>query len=139
MNLQYLNFLKLITKDEISLLKEINRSVNVDKNNRYKFLLIPQFDKRLFAPFIDSLKEDRLYTVFPIISINALINEPHLALSETILITKYSNWEVLYNYINDKFLISQNQFTINENYFYLILKYKEVSLNFNDINKFILL
>jgi hypothetical protein len=60
-----------------------------------------------------------------------------MILSQQILITKYSSWLLISNYINTKIEQSFDLFNINElPRFNIILKYKQVEIEFQEHKKF---
>lgn len=77
------------------------------------------------------LDDTKVYTLIPFISINNRSDEPYLILSQQILVTSYSNSLNITNYISRKIEQSFYFFNINElETFNIVLKYKQVELNF---------
>jgi hypothetical protein len=71
------------------------------------------------------------------LSINNKIDEPYIILSRQILITRYSDELLITNYINRKIYQSFDLFEINKlEKFHIVLKYKQVSFNFNEYDTF---
>ena len=91
------------------------------------------FHTEYFYNFIDSMKSNSLYMITPLILINNNKDKPYIVLSKSILISKYSSYKLIEEYLNLKYKEFLNDFNINElEEFYLILKYKKV---YFDINK----
>jgi hypothetical protein len=66
------------------------------------------------------------------LSKNGVESNPHLILSRQILLSYFSNPELLINYFNSQIEIANLDFEINnlDKNFYLIFKYKKVILEF---------
>jgi hypothetical protein len=73
------------------------------------------------------------YIIIPLISMYAKDNDPHIILSKQILVSNYSSSKVIYDYINFKLDQAIVDFGINNvengNYYYLIFKYKKITLD----------
>ena len=71
------------------------------------------------------------------ISINCEKDDPQLILSRQILLSKYSNYILLINYIYERYELTRSQFGLeNLQHFYLVFKYKEIEIDFQSYNKF---
>jgi hypothetical protein len=74
-------------------------------------------------------------TIIPFISISRKIDDPYLILSRQILLTKYSNYVTVNDYLVDKINMAIEQFMFNQdgdNHFFLLFKYKKVKFDFKD-------
>jgi hypothetical protein len=124
----WIELLKITSKDNINLLKDVGKHIKFNKNGKYCF--IPYSRLFLITQFIDSLETDQLYTVIPLISFDGKNENPHLILSEQILITKYSDPKTIFDFINNQLDIAIQDFGINnlDRFHYLIFKYKKIVL-----------
>ena len=77
-----------------------------------------------FSNFINNLDSNSLYYFIPIIKINFDLNNPYIVLSNSILISKFSDYRLIHYYVYNKFNQSINDFKLDRNINYLInLKY----------------
>jgi predicted metallo-beta-lactamase superfamily hydrolase len=132
----YSQFLKLISADRITLLKDINRAINIDKSDRSRYFMIPNFEIKLIKEFILTLDEESLYSIIPIISISARTSDPYITLGNTILVSSYSNYVIVNDYLLDRFKMANNQFNTNFENYYLLFKYKKVLIDLNHLNSY---
>jgi len=87
--------------------------------------------------FITKLELDNVYTVIPILSMFAKINDPHIILSKQILVSNNSSSKLIHEYLDFKL----NQAIIDfgavnldgSNYFQLIFKYKKVTFDLSKL------
>jgi hypothetical protein len=134
MNLRF--FLEHISRNNITLLADINKEFFIDQANKSHYYEIYNFEREYFYNFITNLNSNSLYTVIPIISIKNNINEPYMVLSRSILVSKYSDYKLFREYIYSKYLKSLEDFGIDGlEDFNITLKYKKVRLDINQINK----
>jgi hypothetical protein len=134
MNLRF--FLEHISRNNITLLADINTEFFIDQANKSHYYEIYNFEREYFYNFITNLNSNSLYTVIPIISIKNNINEPYMVLSRSILVSKYSDYKLFREYIYSKYLKSLEDFGIDGlEDFNITLKYKKVRLDINQINK----
>jgi hypothetical protein len=104
------------------------------KSNYYE--INNNFEMEYFYNFITNLDNNSLFTVIPIISIKNNFNEPYMVLGKSILVTRYSSYKLIHHDIYSKYLKSLDDFGIDGlEDFHIILKYKKVKLNINQINK----
>ena len=76
--------------------------------------------------FIDNLKDNEIYIVDPIISINCKYTDPCITLSRQFLVTNNSNPILIYNYLLNQFEKARNDFDYHDDYYFLVLKYKSI-------------
>jgi hypothetical protein len=104
-----LELLKRISINNISFLKDINKNIQINKNGKFKYLYINKYDFNKIIEFIENLEDNSIYTVIPIISIYGNDEDPHLILSKQILLSYYSNPNII-----NKYLIKQLDKTVEE-------------------------
>jgi len=80
-----INIIKNISSNKITLLKDINSNILIDKRGKFQYFYIPNFEIRGVRDFISKIDENSIYTVIPIISRFAKDNDPHIILSKQIL------------------------------------------------------
>jgi hypothetical protein len=97
--MSFIDLLKVISKHGITLQKDINRRFDIDKSGKSDYFLIRNFEIKLISLFIESLDSKGLYSLIPMISINGKVDEPFITLTNSILITNYSNYVTIHNYI----------------------------------------
>jgi hypothetical protein len=130
MKTTYIELLKRTSKTNITLLKDVNKNFNVNKNGKFQYYYIPFSEIKGIADFLFHLKGDSLYTVIPKISMFGKDEDPYIVLSKQILMSKYSDPKTI-----SDFLISQSEIAINDfeltslnKFHYLIFKYKKIVL-----------
>jgi hypothetical protein len=130
-----INILKNISNKDITFIKDVSKLFKIDKTGEFKYFINYNFDIKGIKQFILTLDDKSIYTIIPFISINCKTDDPFLTLSKQILVTKYSNYETINNYLGDKLNDAVDQFMFNENgnnHFYLIFKYKKFKIDFNE-------
>jgi hypothetical protein len=129
--------LSIISTNEITMLKDIDNVITINKNGKFKYFHIPSADKLGFINFISKLENEAVYTVIPLISMLAKDNEPHIILSKQILVANNSSAKIIHDYFTLKLDQAILDFGItnleNANYYYLILKYKKVHFDFSKL------
>jgi hypothetical protein len=107
--------------NSLNMLKDVSKHIKFNKYGKFKYCFIPYAEMRLIEDFINSLEPNLLYTIIPLISFDGKNEKPHLILSEQILITKYSNPELLIVFIHDQLNIAFIEFDFNlDNKFYFL-------------------
>ena len=137
MNSKYIDLFNLISTKEITLLKDLDRKMWITKKSKFEHTVFAElYDNSIFK-FLCSLEHEKFYILIPMLSINNKIDEPYIILSRQILITRYSDELLITNYINRKIYQSFDLFEINKlEKFHIVLKYKQVSFNFNEYDTF---
>lgn len=129
--------LRMISTNEITMLKDINNLISINKSGQFKFCYIPSLEIVGLINFISKLDKDSIYTVIPIISMLGKESDPQIILSKQILVSNNSSSKVIHDYLNYKLEFAIQDFGINNldngNYFHLILKYKKVTFDFNKL------
>jgi hypothetical protein len=105
-------FLNLISNKKITMLKDIDKLIDITKTGNFKYFYINNMEIAGINSFIHRLHEDAVYTIIPMISMFAKDNDPHLILSKQILITKYSSYITV-----NEFLVEQLNTFLTDFYF----------------------
>jgi len=130
------NLLRNTSTEEITMLKDINNLINIDKAGKFKYCYISNSQTIGIINFISKLEENQFYTLIPIISMFAKDNDPHIILSKQILVTSYSSSKILDEYLSeqlDKAILDFGLTAIENGYYHLIFKYKKVNLDFSKL------
>jgi len=128
-------FLKHISIKDITLMSDVHKDLFIDKSGKFHYYESKNFYMEFFYNFITGLSSNSLYTVIPIISVKNSPDEPYIVLSNSILVTKYSDYKLVHNYIFERYLKSKDSFEIIDDDFLLVLKYKRVKLDINQIKR----
>ena len=128
----YIDLLKSTSNNEITLLRNINKIIKTNKNGKFNYFYIPNFQINEIKNFISKLEVDSLYTIIPMISIYGKDEEPYLILSKQILVTNYSNHLTISNFISNQLEIALNDFNfkLDRKYHFLIFKFKKINVLF---------
>lgn len=127
----------VISNKDIAFLYELNYKLKINKNGKFKYFKMNNFELEDIKNFLNNLDHDKIFTLIPFISINDRVDEPFTILSQQILITKNSNPVLLANFIDSK--ISKTFELFNSNIdisFYTIFKYKSIEIDYKSINNF---
>lgn len=128
----------LISTKNITFLNNLNDKIKIIKDGKFIYFKNFLLDIDSIENFLIQLDSDKIYTVIPILSINDRKDQPFIVLSQQILVTKFSNPKLLYNYINEKLISSEDLFNMEQmNRYYTILKYKAVEIDFESYKKFL--
>ena len=124
-----LELLKNTSNNKITFLSDINHYVEINKSGKFKYFINYNFVIKLIKEFIDTLKPFSLYVMIPLISKTGKINDPYIILSKQILITEFSNYITVNEFLAEQLNTFLTDFELREidNYF-LIFKYKKISL-----------
>lgn len=124
--------LKNISINQITMLKQINKKIKLDKIKNTK-IFTSNFGIFDCFKFIENLENDKIYIVVPILTINSLIDEPYIILSQQFLITRNSKGLTLKKFIYNKINECNDLYNINKlDNCRLLYKYKEVNININE-------
>lgn len=130
--------LNQISTNNITFLDDIDKSIKIDKTNKSYYFKIFILSTEGIYMFFNNLEHNGVYLVNPFISINDLNSDPYLTLSKHFLVTRLSNPYLISNYLNNQLVKAENDFgfdlIIENNNYFLILKYKLVKLDFNKGN-----
>lgn len=128
----YLELLQNTSKNKITLLKDVNYRIKIDKMGKFKYVYIPYFDFKKITEFIRSLNDYQIYTLIPILSMDGRDEDPQIILSKQILVTEFSNYVTVNEFLVDQLNTFLTDFDLEEieNYF-LIFKYKKFSIKIN--------
>jgi hypothetical protein len=124
-----LELLKNTSNNKITFLSDINHCVEINKSGKFKYFINYNIDIKLIKEFIDTLNPFSLYVMIPLISKTGKLNDPYIILSKQILVTKYSNYIIVNEFLVEQLNTFLTDFELGEidNYF-LIFKYKKISL-----------
>jgi hypothetical protein len=129
--------LHLISTKEVTLLKELNKLININKQGKFYFKNIPSFQIIHILNFINKLEDNSIYTIIPMISMFGKDDDPYIIISKQILVSKQSSPLLIHDFLYDKMELAIQDFGINNldqgNHFYLIFKYKKVTLDFSKL------
>jgi hypothetical protein len=129
--------LQLISTKEITLLKELDKLIHIEKQGKFKYKNIPSFQLINIINFINSINDDSIYTIIPMISVFGKDDDPYLIISKQILVSKFSSSQLIHDYLYDRMLIAIQDFGINNlengNKYYLVFKYKKITLDFSRV------
>ena len=129
-------FLKLISIDSVTFLHSINKDFFIDKSGKSNYYEIKFWEIEYFSDFVNNLDSNSLYTIIPIISPSNDYNKPYLVLSRTILVSKYSNYKNIHQFLNDRYHESMNDFGFKSlEQYTLIFKYKKVKIDLSQIKR----
>lgn len=126
----HIELLKRISNSNITLLKDVNKQIQINKNGKFKYYYLPFFDFNKIIEFIDNLENNYLYTIIPLIFLYGRDEDPHIILSKQILISSFSNPRIINDYLIKQLEKIVDDFGINlENkFYYLIFKYKKIEI-----------
>jgi hypothetical protein len=137
-NNKFENILKVFSSTQISLLSDVNKTINVNTYGEFKYFNIFRCNVRDIENFVLNLDSSKIYTVIPILSINKSFDDPYIILSKQLLITKYSSPLIVHEFLMTKYHRTDELFEIGDlQYFWLTLKYKPVEFDFENYRKFI--
>jgi hypothetical protein len=130
---------KYLSTNDISFLIDIDKTIEINKSGKAYYFKMFRIEIDLLQNFIFNLNEKQIYMINPIISISSKHNSPYVTLSRQFLITNNSNPVLIHNYLSDQLLIFRDDFAYEYNNYFLIFKYKTVSLIIESlINKLII-
>jgi len=126
----HIELLKRISNSNITLLKDVNKQIQINKNGKFKYYYLPFFDFNKIIEFIDNLENNYLYTIIPLIFLYGRDEDPHIILSKQILISSFYNPRIINDYLIKQLEKIVDDFGINlENkFYYLIFKYTKIEI-----------
>jgi hypothetical protein len=92
---------------------DVSKKFLMNRSGEFKYFSNFNFDAKLTSHFIASLEDGTLYTLIPLISISGLHADPYLILSKQIIISKYSNHNIINGYLANRLLIVIEQFGLS--------------------------
>jgi hypothetical protein len=129
-------FLKTISVNDIHLQCHFKKEIYLNHSNKSSYIFYRDYETQHFNDFISSLDSNKLYSVIPMISIKACLNRPYIVLSQSILLSKYSNYHMLNYYIHNKHMEVMDEFGMkNIDNPVLTLKYKNILIDLNQLNR----
>jgi hypothetical protein len=121
---------KNVTTKNITFLVDFDKTINIDKSGKYYYYKIYMGSSDGIDIFLRNLKDDEIYLVNPLISINCRYNEPYLTLSRQFLISNESNHTLIHKFMGTKFNQAENDYEFDVDNFFLVFKYKSVKLEY---------
>jgi hypothetical protein len=88
-----------------------------------------KIDLDLLTNFITNLNENEIYLINPVIFIHCKHNDPYVTLSRQFLITNKSNPTFIEKYLLNQLFKFRDDFQFDDDYYFLIFKYKSVILD----------
>ena len=133
MNLKKL--LGLISTKDITFNSSVNKEFKIQAENRFNIYNFNNFINLIeITQFLETLESDRVYVIIPLISKTNNSSDPWLILSKMVLITKHSNSELIYNYLNKQWLKAQDDFRMEPYHLQFNIKYRPVTFT-TKVNK----
>jgi hypothetical protein len=127
----------LVSNKDIAFLFELNHKLKINKNGKFKYFKMNNFELDDVKNFLNNLDHDKIFTLIPFISINGRSDEPFIILSQQILITRDSTPVLLTNFIDTKINKTFELFNSNNDIsYYTIFKYKSIEIDYKSINNF---
>jgi len=121
--------IKYISTRDISFVFEVNKKINIDKFDKPYYFEMFRIELDYITNFLNNLRENEVYLINPKISINNTSN-PYLSLSNQFLVTNKSNPALIADFLNFRLEIARDDFKFDDDYYWLIFKYKRVELNY---------
>lgn len=124
----YIELLKSTSNTKIAFLRDVKKTIKIDKRGRFNHFYLHLFDIKGIEMFILNLNKNNFYTLIPLITKYGKSEDPHIILSNQILVTAYSNPEIIYDFLEKQIEIVINDFEISNlnDFHYLIFKYKKI-------------
>lgn len=115
------------TTNQIDFLHNIDRSLSIDKCEKFYYLKIHNWEISHITLFLNNIRNNEIYTVFPFISTSGIKDEPYLRLSDHFLVTNKSNPELISNFLNEQW--HKTDFTTENGILYFKIKRIFISKN----------
>nr|UEP17204.1 hypothetical protein [Russula sp.] len=114
-----------LTTNNISFLKDIHPSINVDKRSRWRQHYFDGLDIVQISSFIKFIGDDKIYLLIPLFMDSKSLSKPTLNLSEPFLVNNKSNSVLITRFILDQYYSSG--FKLKEDIpFIFSIKFKRV-------------
>lgn len=139
MNLEDLRseIFNVISTKEITYLKELDNRIIINKTGKFNFFKVVELTINNITKFLNELEDNKVYSLFPLVSANNNPDEPYILLSQSFLVTNKSDPLLIARFVHDKCMLTGKLFNIPEfDEFSIIFKYKPVEITFNYKNKF---
>jgi len=108
---------KHITTDKISFLIDFDKTINIDKSGKAYYYRTFNIEQIGITNFISNLKDEEIYLVNPLISINCRIDNPYLTLSRQFLVSNESKPALITKFLSTKLIHAEDDFGFDsENY-----------------------
>jgi hypothetical protein len=89
-----------LTQNSISFISTLDKSLIVDKSNKYNYLKLNGLEIFDFVQLLSKIhKFEDIFLIFPFISTSEKMGDPYLRLSEPFFITKQSNPRVISEFL----------------------------------------
>ena len=130
---KFKEFLRSISVSDITLMHHIKKDVYINKTSKANYYNLANAD---LLNFISVLQGNSLYSVIPMLTINAKSDKSYIVLSHSILVSRFSNTRILEQFIHDKHLESVDDFGIeNIENLEIVLKYRKINLDLDRLNR----
>ena len=90
------------TSYKIDFLNHIDKNLSIDKSEKFFYFKVYNWKISHITLFLNNIKDNEIYTVFPFISTSGLMKDPYLRLSDHFLVTNKSNPELISNFLDDQ-------------------------------------
>jgi hypothetical protein len=94
--------ISLISTKEITMLKDIDAVIKINKIGKFKYFYIPNMEIVGINKFISKLYSNSAYIIIPLITMFAKDNDLIFILSTQILVSNNSSAKVIHDYLNNK-------------------------------------
>lgn len=116
-----------LTVNNITFLKNIHSSINVDKTSGWRHHYFETINIGELSSFITKIGDDRIYLIIPLLSSSQSLSIPTLNLSEPFLVDNKSNPNLIIEFIKNQWNSSGFEFKQGAN-ISLCFKFKRVWL-----------
>ena len=113
------------TTIKIDFLHNIDKDLSIDKTEKFFNLKIYNWEISHITLFLNNIKYNDIYTVFPFITATSLMKDPYLRLSDHFIVTNKSNPELISNFLNEQW--NNSGFSTENGILYF--KIKRITIN----------
>ena len=124
-----------VSTNNITFLIDFDKTINIDKSGKAYYYRTFNIEILGITNFIKNLKDDAVYLVNPLISINCSLDSPYLTLSRQFLVSNKSKPTLITDFLNNKLNHAEEEFLFETENYWLIFKYKSVQLDKRIIGK----